>query len=90
MHRRRSAIDSAPRLVLTLVGLVVLGESGHVVLEGLSLDVAHHFFHLLFPLVAFVLFAAFAARDIQRNGWPTFSWRLSPSGVTATRERPRP
>jgi hypothetical protein len=62
--------------ILVLVSLGVLGEAGHLLLDQLNLVVAHHFFHILFPLVAFVIFAAFVGRDIRAHGWPTFSWRL--------------
>jgi hypothetical protein len=74
-------MDGTLRLALVLAGLAVVGEAGHVVLDLLNFDLAHHFFHLLFPLVAFVVFAAFAARDIRQHGWPTFSWHLSPSST---------
>lgn len=67
------------RLALVLVGLVLVAEAGHQVLDQLNLELAHHVFHLMFPLVAFALFAVFAARDIQQRGWPRFSWSLSPS-----------
>jgi hypothetical protein len=36
----------------------------------------HHSAHLVLPLVAFVVFSVFVARDIRDHGWPTFSWRL--------------
>jgi hypothetical protein len=78
-------MDSTLRLALVLVGLVVLGEAGHLVFDALQLDLAHHVFHIVFPLIAFAVFATYAARDIRKNGWPTFSWRLAPSA--AARER---
>jgi hypothetical protein len=79
-------MDGTLRLALVVATLAVLGEAGHVVLDQLNLDLAHHFFHILFPLVAFVVFAVFAARDIQRHGWPTFSWHLSASSTTTGRK----
>ena len=64
-------------LACTLVLLAVVGEAGHLLLEELNAVVAHHFFHLVFPLVAGAVFAWFVARDVRANGWPRFSWRLS-------------
>ena len=63
-----------PALLLLLAGL--LGELGHVVLDQLNAGLAHHIFHLAFPLVAFAVFAVFVARDVRAHGWPRFSWRL--------------
>ena len=76
MQRKLLAKDGTLRLALLALAFVVLGEAGHMLLDQLNLDLAHHFFHLLFPLVAFGVFAVVAARDVRRNGWPTFSWRL--------------
>jgi hypothetical protein len=76
MQRKRLATDGTLRLALLVAAFVVLGEAGHILLDQLNLDLAHHFFHLVFPLIAFGVFAVVAARDIRRNGWPTFSWHL--------------
>ena len=76
MQRKLLAKDGTLRLALLAVVFVVLGEAGHILLDQLNLDLAHHFFHLVFPLIAFGVFAIVAARDVRRNGWPTFSWRL--------------
>jgi len=78
MRVHRSALDVALRGALLASALVVLGEAGHIVLEQLNLDLGYHLFHILFPLVAFAIFAAFVARDVRAHGWPTFSWRLAP------------
>jgi hypothetical protein len=88
MRVHRSAIDVTLRAALLVSALVVLGETGHIVLEQFELDLGHHLFHILFPLVAFAIFAAFVARDVRAHGWPTFSWRLAPE-ATRTTERER-
>ena len=67
----------ASRLVALLFFMALAGEAGHQVFDLLGLDLAHHFFHIAFPLIAFVAFGAIVARDVRRHGWPTFSWRLS-------------
>jgi hypothetical protein len=59
-----------------LLGLIVLGEAGHVLLDELGAAAAHHIFHLVFPLVAFGLFGGLVARDVRQHGWPRFSWQL--------------
>ena len=64
-----------------LLGLIVLGEAGHVLLDELGAAAAHHIFHLVFPLVAFGLFGGLVARDIHLRGWPRFSWRVT-TGAT--------
>jgi hypothetical protein len=74
------------RAALLVTALVVLGEAGHVLLEHASFDLQHHLFHIVFPLVAFLIFGAFVAREVRANGWPTFSWRLAPE---PTRTQPR-
>jgi hypothetical protein len=56
-----------------LVPLALLGEAGHILLDELNAVVAHHFFHILFPLVAFGVFAGFVAIDVRHHGWPRFS-----------------
>ena len=60
-----------------VASVIVLGEAGHVLLDALGAELAHHVFHVAFPLVAFTLFAAFVARDVRANGWPRFTWRLA-------------
>ena len=75
---RQLATDRSLQVVLILIALAALGEAGHFLLDQLNADVAHHFFHVLFPLVAFGIFGALVARDVRRHGWPTFSWQLRP------------
>jgi hypothetical protein len=60
------------------VPLVVLGESGHLLLSWAREQLAHHFFHIVFGIGAGVIFFAFVIRDIRRHGRPSFSWRLHP------------
>ena len=73
---RRDVLDRASRLTALLFFTAIVGEAGHMLFDALGVDLAHHFFHILFPMVAFVVFAAFVARDVRKNGWPQFSWRL--------------
>ena len=73
---RNTLVARALRLTFVLVLVVFLGEAGHQIFEQLGAEVAHHFFHILFPLVAAVVFGVFVARDVRCHGWPTFSWRL--------------
>jgi hypothetical protein len=65
------------RLPALLVGAVLLGELGHVLLDQLNAGLAHHIFHIAFPLVAFAVFAAYVMRDVRRHGRPRFTWRLN-------------
>jgi hypothetical protein len=74
---RHSILERAPRLILLLMVLAIVGEAGHQVLDQLNFDLGHHIFHIVFPLIAFAVFALFVARDVRRNGWPRFSWRLT-------------
>ena len=60
------------------VPLVILGESGHLLLKWAQAQLAHHFFHIVFGIGAGVLFFAFVIKDIRENGWPAFSWKLRP------------
>lgn len=60
------------------VPLVILGESGHLLLKWAQEQLAHHFFHIVFGIGAGVVFFSFVIRDIIHNGWPEFSWRLHP------------
>ena len=76
---RRGARSPSSRLAALLIGAVVPGATGHLVLHLLNLDLAHHVFHLVFPLVALLVFVALVARDVRQHGWPTFSWRLTPT-----------
>ena len=75
---RQARRHHAARLATLLVITIVLGEAGHQVLDVLNLDLAHHAFHIVFPLVAFLVFGGFVVREVRSNGWPTFSWRLAP------------
>jgi hypothetical protein len=59
-----------------LAVLLVLGSAGY--LEELNAAVAHHVLHIVFPTLAFVLFAIFVANDVRKHGWPVFTWRLDP------------
>ena len=72
-------------LAAVSVLLVVLGEAGHVLLDQLNAVVAHHVFHIVFPLIAFAVFAGFVAHEVREHGWPAFSWRL---GAEAAPSRP--
>ena len=76
---RRPARGRTLVLACVSVVLVVLGEAGHVLLDELNALVAHHFFHLVFPVVAFLAFGGFVAHDVRAHGWPAFSWRLKPT-----------
>ena len=69
-----------------LVPLALLGETGHLLLDQLNAVAAHHFFHIVFALAAFVVFGGFVAHDIHLRGWPAFSWRLH---ATPSPNRPR-
>ena len=62
------------------VPLLILGESGHLLLKWAREQLAHHFFHIVFGLGAGVVFLIYVIRDIRHNGWPTFTWRLNPEG----------
>jgi hypothetical protein len=71
------------RQVLALVVVLgVAGEAGHLLLDALHADLAHHVLHLTLPLVAVVIFGWLMVRDIRQHGWPSFSWRLDPSQAT--------
>ena len=60
------------------VPLVLLGESGHLLLNWIQAQLAHHFFHIVFGIGAGVIFLTYVVRDIRANGRPEFSWRLHP------------
>ena len=60
------------------VPLVLLGESGHILLGWAREQLAHHLFHIVFGIGAGVVFFAYVIGDIRQNGWPSFSWRLHP------------
>lgn len=60
------------------VPLLILGETGHLLLNWLSQQLVHHFFHLVFGVGAGIVFFTFVVRDIRHNGWPSFTWRLRP------------
>ncbi|SRR5216683_2946534 len=85
----QAANGRALRLASMLVAGAVLGEAGHLVLDQVNAVVAHHFFHIVFPLAAFVAFAGFVALDIRAHGWPRFSLRLDPT-ASASRPSSRP
>ena len=73
---RQFTADSSVRVALVLITLAAMGEAGHLLLDQLNLDLAHHVFHIVFPLIAFAIFGAFVAWDVRRHGWPRFSWRF--------------
>jgi len=75
-RRRPSTIQRALVLACLLVALVFVGEGGHILLDYLVAETAHHLFHIIFPVVAGAVFFAFVARDVRQRGWPRFSWRL--------------
>lgn len=77
--RRRSMRRWIGKLGWVVVPVALVGEAGHQLLEHLGRTMAHHFFHLVFPGVAAILFAGYVLIDVRRYGWPAFSWRLSPS-----------
>lgn len=62
-----------PTLVFVISSLLVLSASGQF-----PVDQLHHTAHILFPTLAFAVFAAYVARDVRKQGWPTFSWHLEP------------
>ena len=84
---RQRAQGRALVLACSLVLLAVLGEAGHVLLDQLNAVMAHHFFHIAFPLVAFVIFGGLVANDVRARGWPKFSWRLDAQPCAAPAER---
>ena len=86
---RRAAHARAIRLASMLLVAAILGEAGHVLFDQLNAEVAHHFFHLFFPVAAFAVFAGLVAVDIRTRGWPTFSWKLD-QPVAAGRPPSRP
>jgi hypothetical protein len=65
-----------PMVVLFLAPLAVLATAGAVPLDMLTAASVHHVFHVVLPVVAFAVFAAYVAVDISKRGWPRFSWRL--------------
>ena len=71
-------MDNSVRAAILLIALTVSGEAGHLLLDQLNLDLAHHVFHIVFPLIAFAIFGAFVAWDVRKHGWPRFSFRLDP------------
>jgi hypothetical protein len=68
----------AIRMAWVGVPLVILGESGHLLLKWAQAQLAHHFFHIVFGIGAGVIFFTYVIRDIRHNGWPSFSWRFHP------------
>ena len=66
-------------LIAIAAPLVVLTAAGFIPLDEADVAAAHHLAHLIFPLIAFIVFAAYVAYDVRKNGWPTFSWRLNPA-----------
>ena len=66
------------RLAALLVPIALLGEAGHQLFERLHRQAAHHAFHLIFAAGAVIVFGLYLVREIRRNGWPSFSWRLRP------------
>ena len=88
--------------VVAWVGLLLFGATQHA--QGSPLQsllfvchltgskaaggLAHHSLHVLFGGGAVVAFTMYALRDIHRNGWPSFSWRLrQPTDDANTRRK---
>ena len=63
-------------MALIVVPIALLGEAGHQLFEHLHRQAAHHAFHLLFVGGAVIVFSIYLVREIRRNGWPSFSWRV--------------
>jgi hypothetical protein len=55
---------------------------GHLHLSG---HMGHHLVHLVFVGGGAILFSVYAAADVKKNGWPTFSWRLRPTTLRSRR-----
>jgi hypothetical protein len=70
------ALRRLERAGLLLLALGAVGEAGHLLLERFGANLAHHAFHILFGVVAFVAFGAFVVADLRRHGPPSFSWRI--------------
>jgi len=69
---RQRLSDGIPWLAaLVCVGVVLAPQS-----DSLLHELGHHGLHIGLVLGAFAIFLGAVARDIARNGWPTFSWRL--------------
>jgi hypothetical protein len=83
--RRQPALRWARRAALVALPLAVAGEAGHQIFTHLRDQLAHHFFHIVFGIGAFIIFSIYVGIDIYRHGWPGLSWRARP----APRE-PRP
>ena len=78
MRRTQSMGPLLLKLAVVAGLLGLLGEFGHQALTDLRAAAVHHLFHLVFPLVAVIIFSAYLAVYIHLDGWPTFSWRLRP------------
>ena len=68
---------------LTVWGLTALHAGGHGAAKGaqvglLSELVGHHGVHLVFAGGAVVIYFGYVIAHVRRNGWPSFSWKLSP------------
>lgn len=72
-----SPLRQAMRIALVVLGLVALGEAGHLVFERLGWEAGHHAFHVLYGAGAVLAFVAFAVRDVRANGAPRFGWSLA-------------
>jgi hypothetical protein len=69
------------RILIAVVGLVALGETGHQLFELMGWEAGHHVFHLAYGAGAIVAFLAFAARDVRRHGLTRFTWSLRPQAA---------
>ena len=87
MRRRRTGRRTTRAGFVLLATLVVVGEAGHIALDDMNAVIAHHVFHMVFPLIAFAVFGLFVARDVRAHGWPRFSWRLEPAPASSRRRR---
>ncbi len=80
---RQSAIRLGLRAGALGLLLLALGEAGHHVLEHAHQEIAHHLFHILFGAGAILVFGLYMFREVRRNGWPRFTWRLRAEVPTA-------
>lgn len=80
-----SAARLIKRMALLALPLAAVGELGHRALDTMGATLAHHVFHIGFVGGAGLIFALFVARDVRRNGWPSFGWRTEPRRHAGTR-----
>jgi hypothetical protein len=62
------------------------GGAGALSQPGILSELAgHHGLHLLFAGGAVAVYFAYLVGYVRRNGWPSFSWKLAPSGSGSPR-----